>query len=111
MVNYHDHAVVLQDRCEYAFLANYIDSESQLTSLHSRSIEILACCGWTLLVCLPRHALDSHKISINSSWELFTTLDYEWSVIRRHRSFRCTIWVSINAPLLLGFVVQVRALE
>ena len=111
MVNYHDHVVVLHDRCEYAFSVNYIVSGSQLTSLHSGSIEILACCGWTLLVCLPRHALDSHNISITSSWEFATTLDYEWSVIRRHRPFPCTIWVSIIAPFLLGFVVQVRALE
>ncbi|KAH9954853.1 hypothetical protein BC827DRAFT_921768 [Russula dissimulans] len=26
-------------------------------------------------------------------WEFFTTLDYEWSVIRRHRPYRWTIWL------------------
>jgi len=37
-------------------------------------------------------------------WEFVTTLDYEWSVIRRHRPFRWTIWVRINA-------LEVRALD
>ena len=27
------------------------------------------------------------------SWEFFTTLDYEWSVIRGHRPYRWSIWV------------------
>jgi len=26
-------------------------------------------------------------------WEFFTTLDYEWSVIRGHRPYRWTIWI------------------
>jgi len=26
-------------------------------------------------------------------WEFITTLDFEWSVIRRHRSYRWTIWI------------------
>jgi len=26
-------------------------------------------------------------------WEFFTTLDYEWSIIRRHRPYRWTIWL------------------
>lgn len=103
MVNYHDPAVVVQDTCTYAFAAKYMGSGSQLTSFDSGRDESLACCGWTLLVCLPRRALDSHNISNNnnpvliSSWEFATTLDYEWSAIRRHRPFRWTIWVRINA--------------
>jgi hypothetical protein len=62
MVNYHDPNVVLQDTCAYAFVAKYMGSVSQLTSFGSGSDENLACCGWTLLVCLPRRALDSHNI-------------------------------------------------
>ena len=27
------------------------------------------------------------------SWEYFTTLDYEWSIIRGRRPYRRTIWV------------------
>jgi hypothetical protein len=64
MVNYHDPAVVLQDTRTYAFAAKYMGSGSQLTSFDSGSDENLACCGWTLLVCLPRRALGSHNNSI-----------------------------------------------
>ena len=39
-----------------------------------------------------------------SSWEFVTTLDYEWSVFRRHRPFRWTIWVGDNSRRLLGFL-------
>jgi hypothetical protein len=67
MVNYHDPVVVLQDTCAHAFAANYMDSESQLTSFDSSSDENLACCGWTLLVCLPCRALNSHNISNNNN--------------------------------------------
>ena len=76
---------------------------SQLTSFDSGSDENMACYGWNLLVCLPNRPLDSHDISestipvLISSWELVTTLDYEWGVIRRQRPFRWTIYVRINA--------------
>ena len=117
MVNYHDPDVVLQDNCAYAFEERYMGSGNQLTSFDRGSDQNLACCSWTLLVCLSRQALDSHNISDNdtpvliSSWEFVTTLDYEWSVIRRHRPFRWTIWVRINVLFLLSFVAQVRALD
>jgi hypothetical protein len=39
-------------------------------------------------------------IRLISSWEFVTTLDYEWSVFRRHRPFRWTIWVGSNARFL-----------
>jgi hypothetical protein len=110
MVNYHDPDVVQQDDCAYAFAAKYIGSRIQLTSFDSGGVENMACHGRTLLVCLPRRALDSHNISNNnnpvfiSSWEFVTTLDYEWSVIRRHRPFGWTIWVRINA-------LQLQALD
>ena len=106
MVNYHAHDVVLQDNCTYAFAAKCMGSGSQRTSFDSGIVENLACCGWTLLVCLPCGPLDSHGISDNnnpvliSSWEFVTTLDYEWSIIRRHRPFRWTIWVRINEFLV-----------
>ena len=54
---------------------------------------------------------NNNNLVLVSSREFVTTLDYEWSVIRRRRSFRWTIWVSINAVFLLGFVAQVRALD
>ena len=90
--------------------------KSQLTSFDSGSVKILAGRGWTLHASLPGRALDSHVISsgnnpvLISSWEFVVTLDYEWSVIRRHRPFGWTIWVRIDASFLLGFIAQVRAL-
>jgi hypothetical protein len=36
------------------------------------------------------------------SWDFFTTLDYEWDVIRGRRPYRWTIWV---CGLLSGFVI------
>ena len=42
-----------------------------------------------------------------SSWEFATTLDYEWNIIRRHRPFRWTVWVRVNALFLLGFAAQI----
>jgi hypothetical protein len=117
MVNYQDPDVVLQDTCAYAFAAKYMGSGSQLTSSDRGSVENLACCGWTLLVCLPRRALDSHSISNNnnlvliSSWEFITTLDYEWSVIRGRRPYRWSIWVRSDALFVLSCFTQRRALD
>ena len=61
MVDYHDPVVVMEDDCAYAFAAKYAGSVSRLASFDSGSVENLACCGWTLLVCLPRQAIDSHN--------------------------------------------------
>lgn len=36
-----------------------------------------------------------------SSWEYFTTLDYEWMVIRRRLPYRRTIWVRSDRPFAL----------
>lgn len=109
-----DPVAVLQDLCAYAFAAKYMGSGSQVTSFDSGSVETLAYCGWTLLVCLAA-ACSTHRISNKKllvlSWEFFTTLDYEWSVIRRHRRFRWTIWVRINVLFLLDFVAQIRGLD
>ena len=37
-----------------------------------------------------------------SSWEFFTTLDYEWSIIRGHRPYRWTIWVRNHTSTSFG---------
>ncbi|KAI0282830.1 hypothetical protein BGY98DRAFT_62818 [Russula aff. rugulosa BPL654] len=34
-----------------------------------------------------------HAVAGLYFWEFVTTLDYEWSVIRRHRPYRWTIWI------------------
>jgi hypothetical protein len=36
---------------------------------------------------------DLDHLTLAHSWEFFTTLDYEWSVIRGRRPYRWTIWV------------------
>ena len=33
---------------------------------------------------------------MTTSWEFFTTLDYEWNVVRGRRPYRWTIWVCID---------------
>jgi len=56
------------------------------------SCEVLACHGRPLPVSL--HLFFSLIVAQPLfSWELLTTLDYEWSVIRRRRPYRWTIWV------------------
>jgi hypothetical protein len=40
-------------------------------------------------------------------WEFFTTLDYEWSVIRGRRPYRWTIWVSGDG-LFFGVSLTLR---
>jgi hypothetical protein len=78
---------------------------SQLTLFDRVSFNVLACFGWSLLVCLLyRVGLCFHKVSSNNnwcfifSWEYVTTFDYEWSVIRGHRPYRWTIWVRGDVP-------------
>jgi hypothetical protein len=43
-----------------------------------------------------------------SSWEFFTTLGYEWDVIRGRRPYRWTIWV---CSVLSGFVFAQRIID
>ena len=40
------------------------------------------------------------------SWEFFTTLDYEWSIMQGHRPYRWTIWVRNHALTLFGSRLQ-----
>jgi len=54
MVNYHDPSIVAQDYCACTFVAKHVSLWGQLTSIDSGNVKGLACCGWTLLVCLPR---------------------------------------------------------
>jgi hypothetical protein len=55
MVNYRDPAIIMQDACAYTFSFGNARELVDITDfLGSCSVEALACCGWTLLVCLPR---------------------------------------------------------
>ena len=84
-----------------------------MTSFDSGGVETLAYCGWSLLVCSAppvapsRSQLTNNNPLLISSWEFLTTLDYEWSVIRKHRAYRWTIWVRISSL----FLAQIRALD
>jgi hypothetical protein len=78
----------------------------------------MACPGRPVLVSLPDWpatpaALDIcptiTTLSPASSWEFATTLDFEWSAIRRRQPYRWTIWVRDDAHLLSGFVFRTRA--
>ena len=69
----------------------------------------LARPGWPLLVGLPdrppaRSVSTIITLRLASSWEFFTTLDYEWSAIRGHRPYRWTIWVRNDVHVLSDFV-------
>jgi hypothetical protein len=64
-----------------------------------------AVAGLYLYVWPARHSThisNNNNSAFITSWEFVTTLDYEWSVIRRHRPYRWTIWVRINALFLFG---------
>lgn len=65
-------------------------------SVISGYFEALACYEWSLYVS-PHHfpALYATQPSL-SSWEFFTTLDYEWKVIRGRLPYRWTTWVRNN---------------
>ncbi|KAH9970478.1 hypothetical protein BJV74DRAFT_990521 [Russula compacta] len=63
-----------------------------------------------LSLCLPHHQPSALVESQPStySWEFFTTLDYEWSVIRGHRPYRWTIWIySFTRLTTLAVVILV----
>ncbi|KAF8504384.1 hypothetical protein F5888DRAFT_739193 [Russula emetica] len=46
-------------------------------------------------------------------WEFVTTLDYEWSVIRRHRPYRWSIWIYSTARIasLIGLIIVLYGLN
>jgi hypothetical protein len=76
-------------------------------SFDSGSHEALARLGRPLHVSMRTPTLTAYPIMINrpsaSRWEFVTTLDYEWSVIRRRRSCRWTIVVRDDSHSFLGF--------
>jgi hypothetical protein len=70
-------------------------------SVDSNPCEILARYRWSLHVSLHRFSAHYSTQSFLSSWEYFTTLDYEWRVIRGRLPYRWTIWVR---ALHFGFI-------
>ena len=54
--------------------------------------------------------LRPYRANPSLSWEFVTTLDYEWSIIRRRRPYQWTIWVSSNVYFGLCHSTQVTVL-
>jgi hypothetical protein len=54
---------------------------------------------WVGLVAPPFDNL-LHGSTSTPSWEFFTTLDYEWSVIRGRRPYWWTIWVCADGHFI-----------
>lgn len=57
------------------------------------SSEVLACSEWYLSASLQPLFYLYYDSTLNPRWEFFTTLDYEWRVIRGRSPYRWTIWV------------------
>ena len=63
--------------------------------------EALAHRVWYLHVSLPALVTITYSCHfLNLSWEFVTTLDFEWSFIRRRQHYRWTIWVREDKVLL-----------
>ena len=56
--------------------------------------------GLFMCVCHTSFEL-AHSLTPTSSWEFFTSLNYELSVIRGRRPYRWTIWVCSQEPFPL----------
>ena len=79
-------------------------------SLDSKYCEILPRHKWSLHVS-PHHfsaRYSTQSFLSRASWEYFTTLEYEWRVIRGRLPYRWTIWVR---ALSLWFHLACSALE
>ena len=66
-------------------------------ALNSGTQELLPCYSGHLPVrflCRINLPL-SRRLTPASSWEFFTTFDYEFSIIRGRRPYRKTIWVGL----------------
>src|SRR5579863_5785919 len=103
MVDFHDPEVIAQDLCTYTFPAKHVTVTVLVSSASTEAIfrqwqSRSSGMPWVVSTCEYARA-SAHNVSgiINwpsaSSWEFITTLDYEWSVIRRRRPYRWTIGV------------------
>ena len=97
MVNFHDPAELIRDFG--AYLRSSAPGACDLSTARSFPSDTqgpLARRKWLVYVGLPRFSglrASSHLKHCFFSWEFFTTLDYEWSIIRGRRTYRWTIWV------------------
>ena len=75
-------------------------------SIDSGCFEALACHEWSLYVGRHRFPPCCATQPSLSSWEFFTTLDYEWRVIRGRLPYRWTIWVRNNRSFTWLFAMH-----
>ena len=86
----------------------------------SGDCETLARSEWSLHVSPPlalarrprltNLCLTTINSALPSSWEVVTTLDFEWDAIRGRRPYRWTMWVRINCSVNLVAQARPRAL-
>ena len=105
MADRRDPIVTENDSCECVFTNLPWRSENSRNASYDRGCRnALARSQWCLSVRSP--TLRCHPITRNLtlyySWEFFTTLDYEWSIMQGHRPYRWTIWVCNHALTLFG---------
>ena len=107
MVNFNDPAVIAKDSGAYTVYfsrsalqlkkptgLSFLRGDGQAVAHRRRSLYVsfLKRSGFCLSQYNPR--------LLDPSWEFFTTLDYEWNVIRGRLPYRWTIWVRSGPPFL-----------
>jgi len=95
MVNFRDPDVVVSNIRTYILLGL---SWSFVNTFQRDCFQVLARCRRPIPVSLPRIGISPHQSFTYakpsaSSWEFFTTLDYEWNIFRGHRPYQRSIWV------------------
>ena len=106
MVDFHNPVTMAREFGAYA-LSSGSSRGFTFVIFNSGDCKSLAHRGWYIYVSFPAvPLLPGLYLTIQlrppaaSSWEFFTTLEYEWDVIRGHRPYRWTIGV---CTLLSGF--------
>ncbi len=77
----------------------------QRRSRTSTLSQMVSTCGSALLYRIDLPLSRRLGLTAASSWEFFTNLDYEFSIIRGHRPYRWTIWVRDNRLFFLALAL------
>jgi hypothetical protein len=103
MVNYQDPNTIAREFSAYTFSVCFSSFAAQLSFLNFEQRRFWVSIMFSLvficesLLTLPRYTsmldLIAQARHFASRWELVTTLDYEWDIIRGRRPYRWTIWV------------------
>jgi hypothetical protein len=104
MVNFHDPDVIAKDASAYTFVVILCNLAMLLGLFDSGNDQAVAHHGRPLPVSLLRNSclfLAQYRSyrpnpGLTPSWEFFTTLEYEWNVIRGRLPYLRTIWVRMR---------------